>query len=150
MLTEEGQLVREDVDELPGRKSKLWRGGPFPHPSLPPIRPSRLVGMSLIIVYGLLRRVMSTFSEDGLLHLLLLSLSTEINISWKLFVVEEYPNAGLTKCLVNHHLIQTTVFMRVRSQQPLKTALGAASGLHSRTSVTVGIEGTGAPPTFVK
>lgn len=92
---------------------------------------------------------MSTFSEDGLLYLLL-SLSTEINISWKLIVEEDSPNAGLTKGLLNDHLIQTTVFMRVRSQQPLKIVVGAASGLHSRTSVAVGIEGTGAPPTVVK
>ncbi|XP_011611939.2 bis(5'-adenosyl)-triphosphatase isoform X1 [Takifugu rubripes] len=42
---------------------------------------------------------MNTFSEDGLLHLLLLSLSTEINIRWKLIVVEDSPNAGLTKDL---------------------------------------------------
>lgn len=95
---------------------------------------------------------MSNFSEDGLLLflLLLLSLSTEINISWKLIAVEDPPNAGLTKGLVNHHLIQTTVFMRMRSQQPLKIAVGPASGLHSRTSVTGGVEGTVAPRTLVK
>lgn len=54
---------------------------------------------------------MCTSSEDGLFHLLLLSPSTEIDISWKLIVDEDSPNAGLTKGLVYHHLIQTIVFI---------------------------------------